>query len=268
MNHFLRITLFSIVSLVTFFSLQSCTTSNAPTQEELSGYWVLKSLKGEEASDAFKGSIPSLELDFGKLLVYGSAGCNRYTGEFTLKGDVFKASKVATTMMLCIEENKEDLFVSTLSNEKGLTISVNQEVLSLKDGDTVVIEFIKEKTSTKVATTAISSENLVGAWTLSKINGDSTTTFFGDTTVSLNYTSDGSISGNAGCNNYNSKATLTENTITIEPIATTRMACPNLEGEQTFLGILSAPLEISIKDSTLILSQENKPVLEFTRVEG
>lgn len=267
MNQFLKLVTFTFAILALGFTAQSCTTAKTIDKADLAGYWSLKSLKGEAAGDAFKGSIPSLEFDFEGLQVFGSGGCNRYTGAFTLEGNVFKAPVLASTMMMCAEANKEDLFTSTLGNEAGLTVSLDKDILTFKDNNTTVLEFRKGEPAATLtqAFVAVDNKNLVGTWTVSKIKGDDASKLFGENSATLIYADGGAISGNAGCNNYRSNATLEGNKITFGPMMSTKMACPHLEGEQTFSVILAEPVEAVTNGETLTFSQNGEVVLEFVK---
>lgn len=139
--------LFTLISVVicTVISLQSCSNSDKNiNQEDLKGNWILTSLQGEAATDAFKGNIPSLTFNFDDNMISGTGGCNRYSGAFTLEGNKFLSSNLASTRMLCAEENKEDLFIQTLTTKEGLLVSVKDGILTFKTNDNIVLEFKKE----------------------------------------------------------------------------------------------------------------------------
>src|SRR5699024_10879830 len=141
MNQFLKLVTFTFAILALGFTAQSCTTAKTIDKADLAGYWSLKSLKGEAAGDAFKGSIPSLEFDFDGQQVFGSGGCNRYSGAFTDERNVLKARALESTMMMCVEANKEDLFRSTLRSEAGVTVSLSKDILTFKATNPTVLAF-------------------------------------------------------------------------------------------------------------------------------
>lgn len=263
MNSFIRLTIVTTLCALGFLT-QSCSSSKTVELTDLSGYWTLKTLKGEPAIEAFKGSIPSLEFNLESKQIQGSGGCNRFNGAFTLEGSTFKAPKLASTMKLCMEANKEDLFTSTLSHEDGLTLTLEKGILTFKDKDAVVLEFQKGDAPNSKAK-AVTATNLVGTWTLSKIKGDDAVSLFGTEPATLVYTEGGAISGNAGCNNYRSNATIENGTITFGPMMATKMACPHLEGEQIYSTILSQPVDATISGDRLIFSQNGEVVLEFLK---
>jgi heat shock protein HslJ len=61
-------------------------------------------------------------------------------------------------------------------------------------------------------------------WLLDTLNGDPV---LAEATVTLNFGAGGTLSGSDGCNQYNTTYTVSGSSLTVsEPIATTRMACP------------------------------------------
>ena len=106
---------------------------------------VLKTFEGKAVGESFKGNIPTLEFDFEQGLVAGSAGCNRYFGNFALEGNTLKATKLGSTMMACLEENKESEFLQIMSSEEGLQMSLEGNILTFKSGEKNLLEFSKEE---------------------------------------------------------------------------------------------------------------------------
>ena len=143
-KHLLKLGALALVVLVAGVSLKSCSTEKAIDKTQLEGYWVLKSFEGKPVEESFKGNIPTLEFDFEKELVAGSAGCNRYFGNFILEGNTFKAQKLGSTMMACLEDNKEGEFLQLISSEGGLQISLEGNMLTFKTGENTHLEFAKE----------------------------------------------------------------------------------------------------------------------------
>lgn len=139
MNQFFKVSVF-VLAITLFGLLQSCGGTKI-SEADLDGTWVLTTINNEAVSDAFKGNKPNFELDFEKKTIAGYAGCNRFTGPFTLEDNVFKAGNLATTQMLCVEANKEAEFIATLGNKDGLQISLENNILTFKNGDQIVLQF-------------------------------------------------------------------------------------------------------------------------------
>lgn len=142
MNQMFRVSMLSLVIIFTSFLFQSCSEAKV-SEADLKGSWVLRSLNQEAVSDAFKGNKPNIEFDFEKKTISGYSGCNRFNGAFTLEGNVFKSGNLATTQMLCLEANKEGEFIGALGTSTGLVLNIENQLLSFKDGDTIILEFEK-----------------------------------------------------------------------------------------------------------------------------
>ncbi|MGL4648886.1 MAG: META domain-containing protein, partial [Caldilineaceae bacterium] len=74
--------------------------------------------------------------------------------------------------------------------------------------------------------------------------------------VTMHFNEDGSVSGNAGCNNFNGGFTDDGATITFTPLATTRMLCPEAQMgvENAMLAVLDGSVQYSIEGSTLTMT--------------
>lgn len=74
----------------------------------------------------------------------------------------------------------------------------------------------------------------------------------------LEFTEEGEVFGNAGCNNINGRYTVKEDqAIEFAQMATTQMACPNLELEGEFLKALGEVSQYEIQGQTLVLNNKD-----------
>ncbi|HUU76596.1 MAG TPA: META domain-containing protein [Methanoregulaceae archaeon] len=78
------------------------------------------------------------------------------------------------------------------------------------------------------------------------------------TDISIRFLEDGTITGNAGCNDYFSRYTLEGYLVTFGPIASTEKYCMEpggvMEQEQAYLGRLSNSTRFQVTSDQLILS--------------
>jgi len=258
--------LFAVLTLT--FVAQSCSSVKPVEKTQLeNGAWVLKSMKGEAVETSFTGKRPDLKFDFSKNMVSGNGGCNGYGGEFTLnEQNVFSAPNLVSTMMACMDASKEPEFFKTLSSPDLVVALTKDGNLTFSEGDNVVLEFEKFQAPVISADTDIVNvKNLTGKWNLTSIEGEDMATLFPDKPATMEIAADGKVFGNAGCNNYRSTFTLEENTITFGPAMATKMACPSLKGETTFLSKLSAPLQAGLNGDKLTLFSAGNVVLELTK---
>jgi len=85
------------------------------------------------------------------------------------------------------------------------------------------------------------------------------------TNITANFTVDGRLSGSSGCNNYFASYDKTNQSIHIEKIALTKMACSDKTGimmqEATYLENLNSAVETAIADNSLILKNASGETL-------
>ena len=249
------------------FGVQSCSTVKPIDKAQLDGYWVLKTLNGEEAKAAFEGPIPSLEFDFKKNMVAGSAGCNRYSSPFTLtEQNLFTAGQAVSTQMACFPKNKEPEFLKAITLPD-LSLSIDKDgILTFTHNDNVILQFEKGDAPKETANADIvNAENLTGTWTLASIAGGDMATLFKDKAPTMEIAADGKVFGNAGCNTYRTSYTQEENTLTFAMAAATMMACPSMEGEGKFLEIIRTPVQAGLNGDKLTFFQKGEVVLEFVK---
>lgn len=136
---------FRIVSLgllIIFFSGCSSTSSLNPLSLLTGNSWVLSSLMGSGLEmSKFSEGLPSLDfLEGGKLA--GFAGCNNFSGGFSLEGTGIKLDPGAMTRKACPGGGEEE-FISALSKVKNF--KVGKEKLTLLDGATELMSFVPKK---------------------------------------------------------------------------------------------------------------------------
>jgi heat shock protein HslJ len=90
------------------------------------------------------------------------------------------------------------------------------------------------------------------SWNLVEIGGSVPA---GDVKETLDFGTDGSVHGNAGCNTFNGTVTIDGSTIGFGPLATTQMACPEpaMSVEAAYLAGLAAATTWRIDGSQLVL---------------
>jgi heat shock protein HslJ len=102
-------------------------------------YWLLYSIKNEEIQ-ATEGTATSfIRFNTNNQNVKGFAGCNRFTGEYELKGSALKISKLAATRMMCPHMELENYVLKALENVSSYKIAGN--VLTLYQDDNAVATF-------------------------------------------------------------------------------------------------------------------------------
>jgi Heat shock protein len=245
---------------------QSCDNNKSLTQAEMEGYWVLKTMNGQEAKSLFAGALPTLQFDFENSIISGTGGCNRYHGPYSYKDGVFSAPNLAMTQMLCTEDNAEGQFALELSNTTN-TLSIQNGLLTVSRDGKTILEFEKGTEPTKEV--AINVDQLEGTWVLKTIDGvEAADKFKGERTAvpTISFDAQGArVSGKSGCNTYNAGFAL--NTVSngvqliISPLMSTRMACPNMEGEARFTQAIADTSVITMPNENVLQLAKNDAVL-------
>lgn len=266
MRRILKTTMLLVFAAGLSFGFQGCSSAKPIEKTKLTGYWQLKVLNKENTSEVFKTPVPSLRFNFAENRISGTGGCNSYSSIFVLTDkNEFTAQNPIATMKACFEANKEPQFFAALSTPN-MIISLKDEdnTLLFTKGRDVILQFEKSDEDMQDFTGNVIARRLTGSWILSRISdGDIDELFTKKPTMEI--AENGKIIGQGGCNSYRTSYTLAGNVITFKPIASTKMACPDLKGEDLFSSHLASRLQVVVDDNKLSLFNDNVLVLEFIR---
>ncbi|MDD1706253.1 MAG: META domain-containing protein [Methanoregulaceae archaeon] len=187
----------------------------------------------------------------------GSAGCNQYTASYSGSLNGLSIGAPASTKMYCESPagimNQETLYLTTIQGASAYSISGN--ILTVNDsGGKAILTYSTvppyEMTPAPLTGTMWYLNSFVDAkgnfWTPGKANP-----------ISLQFTADGNVSGNAGCNSYSGAYTVTGNSISISGFAVTLMYCGEpgvMDLESTYLAVLPMMKVYRISGNELTLS--------------
>ena len=148
----------------------------------------------------------------------GNAGCNDYTGSYTVDGEMLTIGPLAATKKACgpAESAVETAFLTVM--DKVATYSVSGDTLELKTADAKVrLKFAATEAAglTKTRWVATGVNNGKGAVSSVVIG----------TTLTAIFTGAGTVAGSGGCNDYSGPYTSDASTIKIGPLAATQKAC-------------------------------------------
>jgi heat shock protein HslJ len=231
--------------------LAACTSSSSQSGGDLTGkVWALTELMGKPLV-ADTGISAEFTTD-GK--VAGSAGCNRYSGTYTVSGsNITFSSPMAATMMMCEQAimDQESAYLKALNEAK--TYAVNGDQLTLTGGDGAQLAVYKAQ-----------SQDLAGSsWEVTAYNNGNQAVVgvLEGTTLTASFNEDGTLSGNSGCNQYNGSYTVDGDQITIGPLASTMMMCSDpaevMDQEAQFLAALQSAANYEIEGNVLQLRTED-----------
>lgn len=197
--------------------------------------WTLVSIDGAAPAD---GTEITLVLD-GEG-VAGSAGCNRYSGSYTLNGDTVTFGPFVTTRMACPQPimQQESAFLTALEGAATFKIADGQLTIVSASGVTLIF----------APAPSLSSNE----WTLVSINGDAV---LENTSITINFGAEGKAFGSAGCNSFNASYTLEDDRLSFSSAVTTLMACDDaiMAQERAFLTALETATSHRITNGQLVI---------------
>ena len=192
--------------------------------------WRLVSLPGHAPA-----TLAKLERDvtarFEGGRVTGFAGCNTFTGPYTLKENRLSVGVLAGTMMACPEPamSLERAFHAALAGTFSYAIKGNR--LSLTADSGALLAFDKEASVTLEG----------GTWDVTGYNNgrQAVVSAIADTRLTVAFEK-GTVTGQAGCNTFRATYSTEGSRITVGPAATTRKMCGDavMTQEREFLKAL------------------------------
>jgi heat shock protein HslJ len=242
-------------------ALAGCATATAtpgPTGAGLAGTsWVVTSIDGQSTVPA---SPPTIAFGADGMLS-GTGGCNQYTGPYEIDGGSIRIGDLASTLMLCEGQAgaQQTAFMAALGGATSWRIDA-AGALELTGAGRILAEPAAQAPTPEVSTGA--GELPGTSWDLAEMGG---TGDFARIVPTIEFGSDGRVSGFAGCNTFSGTFATDGSTLTLGPLATTRMACerPASAVEATYLEALSGVTSWSIgEDGRLAL--EGAAPLRYT----
>jgi heat shock protein HslJ len=116
----------------------SCSPKLTPDHSWGNRKWVLMELSGFPVQVSGTEKDASLVFNAAEKKFYGSGGCNRINGIYTITGKgAMSLGNTASTMMNCVDQAFEDRFIAALKTVNGY--SVEDNILLLKSRKNVVM---------------------------------------------------------------------------------------------------------------------------------
>jgi len=114
-------------------------------------------------------------------------------------------------------------------------------------------------------TAAADSTALFKEWSLVELEGKAVDAATTANVPTIMFTQDGHrVSGHAGCNRMMGGFTFTgSNEIKLGPMASTKMACPDMKMEDDYLKALDKVTSYSFENGNLLLNNDKTPVAKF-----
>jgi len=218
--------------------------------------WKLTNLNGEDVQAPIR-----VTANFGADgSLSGSGGCNTYNASYETDGNSIFIGPAMSTMMACDEAIMavEDAYMAALAS--AATYQIDGDALTLTDaGGTAIATF-----------TALKSVELPGSsWLVRGYNNgkQAVVSVIIGSQMTAGFSED-TMSGSAGCNNYNASYQTDGDSISIGLAMSTMMACAEPEGvmeqEMLYLAALGTAATYKIDGSRLQLrTAEGSMVADF-----
>lgn len=241
---------------------QKLYTSEEIRKGVVKGDWAIETVYGK---DAVGEKAPFLKFVPSEQRVYGNNGCNvinaRY--KYNPQDSTIAFSELASTMMMCAKEGLTDYEINTALG------AVKYYSWTVKDSD-YYLSFYDEHRREVMRVMHQNFDFLNGTWLVTKINDRAVNVPDMKLVIDVD---EGKLHGNTGCNILNGDVEIDmdqANCISFSGIATTRMACPDLDYETALIVALeevSAAKPVSLNEVILYDSQ-HKEVLRLRRTQA
>ena len=235
-------------------SAASTAAASAAAATGLEGtLWRLTEYLGPEGNAVPVPEAISASATFADATVSGNAGCNDYTGGYTVDGDKLTIGPLAATKKACgpAESAVETVFLTAMGQVATYSVS----------GDTLELKTAEAKVGLKFTATPAAGLTKT-RWVATGVNNGTggVTSIVADTTLTAIFAEGGTVAGSGGCNDYNGSYTSDASTIKIGPLATTRKLCNTPTGvdeqETQFLAAMQAATKYTIAGSKLELRDD------------
>ena len=215
--------------------------------------WRLTQYLGPDGTAVSVPQAISASATFADGVVSGNAGCNDYTGGYTVDGDKLTIGPLAVTRKACgpAETAVETVFLTTLGRVATYTVSGGS--LELKTADAKVGLTFAATVPAGLTTTR---------WGATGVNNGkgAVSSVVAGTTLTATFADAGTVTGSGGCNDYGGPYTSDASTIKIGPLAGTKKLCTVPTGvddqETQFLAAMQAATTYTIAGSKLELRDD------------
>lgn len=239
----------------------SChTAKEAVNANDLDGEWNVMEINGQAVKAE---SQPFIGFDAQNGRVYGYTGCNRLMGALTLsKPNKIELGQMASTLMACPDMETERLLLNALASVKSLKCSGKTLVLYGADKEPVML--LQKRFE------VVPLSSLKGEWHVVNLYGAALPEGM-ETVPALNFdVTANRVTGNSGCNRLSGAINhdeADENSISFGHVASTRMACPDMDTENQVLSALNSVRSYGLLDNgrLALMSEGGTIVLELER---
>jgi heat shock protein HslJ len=230
------------------FAQSPSPTAGAATPIEGIDWFLVDTVTGGVTTPVVEGSRPWIHLEAGALT--GDTGCNPISASYTLSGSSISITGMGPVTRLCVQalDPQQTAILTGLTAAAAIEVGPGTLALLSADGS--------GRLDYAAGTT------LEGPTWVLLTPGDQPVP---DQSPTLTFQG-GMLSGQGPCNQYSASYTLDGSTLTVGPITSTRMACPDLDLETTYLAALQsvAGWQVDPSGDLVLMDAGGAEVLRFT----
>lgn len=199
--------------------LAACSRSGGDTANGglVNTSWTVIAIGGAPTLD---GAKPTMTFA-GDGTVNGSAGCNRYSGAVRTDGATMSVGEIASTLMGCGGDrgSQEAAFLGALRGATTWRLADDGKLVISGAGEIVAGPGVAEGPPGDQP-----GADLVGQrWILAEMGG---TADLARLVLTLEFSSDETVSGFAGCNTFSGPYAADEFSLSLGPLVSTKIGCP------------------------------------------
>ena len=207
---------------------------NMLSVSSLDGEWNITEVDGQKISTE---RMPFIGFDVAQKRIYGNSGCNRMMGTFDVnaKPGSLELGAMASTRMMCPDMTTEKNVLSALAQVKGYKKAGKEKMYLCNASNRPVVVLEKKEADVKLSV-------LNGEWKIKEVNGEAIPSGMEKQPFIAFDVKKKTIHGNAGCNLINGgfeTSTSNAKSISFPGVASTMMACPDMEVESKVLKALN-----------------------------
>ena len=228
------VSIFIASAALVMFSCRS--SKEALSLSSMNGEWNIIEINGSAVVPGQGQQLPFIGFDTtGK--VYGYSGCNRIIGsvDVNAKPGTIDLGALGSTRMACPDMTLEQNVLGALAQVKGYKKMGKENMALCNASNRPVVILAKKAADVKVA-------DLQGEWKITDVNGEAVPTGMEKQPFIAFDVKEQRVHGNAGCNLINGGFKTEEGnalSISFPGMASTMMACPDMETEGKIMGALN-----------------------------
>jgi heat shock protein HslJ len=230
--------LVSICIAGTALAMSSCrSVEKAIPLSSINGEWNIIEVNGSKVTPGESRTLPFITFDTATGRVSGNSGCNRMMGSFDVnaKPGSLSLGAMAGTKMMCPDMTTERNVLGALAQVKGYKKTGKDKMYLCNASNRPVVVLEKKEANVKLSV-------LNGEWKIKEANGEAIPSGMEKQPFIAFDVKKKTIHGNAGCNLINGgfeTSASNAKSISFPGVASTMMACPDMETEGKILKALN-----------------------------